>query len=295
MTTITIGDQTLDYTEHSQGEIPVVFIHGIAHNQYNWLDFPQQFTSLGRVITLSLPGHVPSRFPASFRQKTITDSWAGDVLAEALEKITGGKPAILIGHSTGGYISLAAAWRAPHLVRQVISLGGFAEGKWTGSIGRAQRYRYFGPVGNLIFNTWLKIGTGNPKIWDSVWEHCSYDKAAFAANPAFAANRDRINQTAQQTDIRAVRMWFYQMHRVADLRPYLSQIEAPVLAVAGKQDSLVPPQQAEIIAKGVQHGTLQLLEGMDHAMFAEQPERVKACILDWLVPQLETQPVALAH
>src|SRR5690348_5298886 len=105
MTTLKLGEQTLDYTEHSTNGVPIIFIHGITHNQYNWLDFPQQFTSLGRVITLSLPGHFPSRFPSKFWQGTLTDSWVGDTMAAALEQLTGGEPAILIGHSTGGYAS----------------------------------------------------------------------------------------------------------------------------------------------------------------------------------------------
>lgn len=133
MTLLQVGDQTLDYIEHAgnRDERPVIFIHGILSSQYTWLDFPLRFRQYGRIITLSLPGHYPARFPAHMPQSTITDRWVGDTMAGALQQITGGRPAILVGHSTGGYASLAAAWRAPQLVECVISLAGFARGVWT--------------------------------------------------------------------------------------------------------------------------------------------------------------------
>jgi pimeloyl-ACP methyl ester carboxylesterase len=149
MTLLQIGDQTFDYIDYSgnEDETPVIFIHGILSSQHTWLDFPQRFKQYGRVITLSLPGHYPARFPTNMQQEVITDSWVGDTTAEAIQQITGGKPAILIGHSTGGYACLAVAWRAPQLVKCVISLAGFARGAWTSLPGVAQRLRYLGQPG----------------------------------------------------------------------------------------------------------------------------------------------------
>lgn len=288
MTLLQVGDQTLDYLEHvgNAGETPIIFIHGILSSQHTWLDFPLRFKRYGRIITLSLPGHYPACFPADMRQTSIIDSWVGETMANAVQQITGGQPAILIGHSTGGYASLALAWRAPHLVKGVISLAGFARGAWTSILGVAQRLLYLGPLGAWLFDAQITLGTRNALMMDTVWKMCSYDKAAFARNTTYRAMRSEIVAHVSRIDVRAMRMWFYQMRNVADLTPHLPSISVPVLAIAGKQDSLVPPRQAERIAQGVADGTCVLLDKMDHALFVEQPERVFACMAQWLEARL---------
>lgn len=288
MTLLQLGDQTLDYIEHAggAGETPLIFIHGILSSQHTWIDFPARFQRYGRIITLSLPGHYPARFPADMRQASITDSWVGETMARAVQQITGGRPAILIGHSTGGYASLALAWRAPHLVKYVISLAGFARGIWTSLLGVAQRLQYLGLPGSWLFDAQVTLGTRSALLVDTIWKMCSYDKAAFARGTAYRAVRPKIMGHVSHLDARAMRMWFYQMRNTADLTPYLPSINVPVLAIAGKQDSLVPPAQAEQIALSVSNGTCVLLDRMDHALFVEQPERVFTCISQWLDAQL---------
>ncbi len=288
MTVLHIGEQTLEYTEldEGEGETPLIFIHGILSSQYTWLDFPQRFKQYGRIITLSLPGHYPACFPADMQQATITDSWVGETMAAAVREITGGKPAILIGHSTGGYSALAIAWRAPELVKYAISLAGFSRGIWTSVLGVAQRMQYLGPPGAGLFNAQITLGTRNAAFVDATWKMCSYEKTAYAQGSVYQAMRPKMMAHLSHLDVRSMRMWFYQMRKVADLTPHLPSISAPVLAVAGKQDSLVPPAQASVIANSVPNGTCVLLDKMNHALFVEQPERVYTCVKEWLDAQL---------
>lgn len=72
------------------------------------------------------------------------------------------------------------------------------------------------------------------------------------------------------------------MRKVADLTPHLGNITAPVLAIAGKQDSLVPYTQSELIANYTPNGIFKILDKMDHATFLEQPDWIKACMIEWL-------------
>jgi len=287
MTLLQIGDQRLDYTEHagSRDETPLVFIHGILSSQHTWLDFPLRFRQYGRILTLSLPGHYPARFPARMPRSTITDSWVGETLAEALRQITGGKPAILIGHSTGGYASLAIAWRAPQLVQGVISLAGFARGTWTSLLGYLQQLHHLGAPGSWLFDAQVWLSTRNAWMVDLVWRLCSYDTQGFAQNAAYWQMRPQMMQQVRRIEARAMRLWFYQMRTVADLTPHLPSIQVPVLAIAGSQDSIVPASQSTLIAERVANGTGVLLDHMDHALFVEQPERVSRSMMTWLEQQ----------
>lgn len=282
MTAINIDDQILDYTEHADGNLSLIFIHGIASSQHTWLNFPLRFARYGRVITLSLPGHYPSRFPQHMRRGTLTDPWVGDIIGEAITHITGRQPALLIGHSTGGYASLAAAWRAPQLVKGVISLAGFARGVWHGTLGMAQQLRFLGIPGIWLFNTLLNGNMRSEKLIDLAWRRCFHDAAASHTCAAYQNSRDDIVADLCHMDARSLRLWFYQKRAVADLTPELPGIAAPILAITGKSDRTVPPSQSVLIAQSVQHGTSILLDGLDHALYMEQPDVVERCMQEWM-------------
>jgi pimeloyl-ACP methyl ester carboxylesterase len=286
MTTLHVGAMTMDYMQHSEGDTPVIFIHGIVSSQYTWGDFPLRFKEYGRIITLSLPGHYPATFPADMRQETISDAWVGDTMAQAIEQITGGQPAILIGHSTGGYAAIATAWHAPHLVKCAISLAGFARGIWTGTLGLAQRFQYLGRPGSLLFNALITTSSHSSRLVDYSWRQSSYDKKGYQHYKQEHLDTPHLMSHLSHLDNHALRMWFYQMYRAADLTPHLAQITVPVLAIAGQQDNIVPPEQTVQIANGVAHGTCLLLDKMGHALFAEQPDRVQACMTRWLDERL---------
>ncbi|MDQ2716213.1 MAG: alpha/beta hydrolase [Chloroflexota bacterium] len=286
MSILHVGDVTMDYMQHSEGATPVIFIHGIVSSQYTWGDFPLRFKQYGGIITLSLPGHYPATFPGDMRQETISDAWVGDTMAQAIEQITGGQPAILIGHSTGGYATIATAWRAPRLVKYAISLAGFARGIWTGTLGLAQRFQHLGGPGSLLFNALITSSSRNSRLVDFSWRQSSYDKQGFQRYKQEHMQMSQLMSHLSHLDNHALRMWFYQMYRAADLTPHLAQIVTPVLAIAGQQDTIVPPGQTVLIANGVADGTCVLLDKMGHALFAEQPERVQDRMTRWLDERL---------
>ncbi len=64
-----------------------------------------------------------------------------------------------------------------------------------------------------------------------------------------------------------------------DVRDRLGSITAPVLAVAGSEDTATPVAGLEEIATGVREGRLEVLDGVAHLAPAEQPERMVALIL----------------
>lgn len=290
MTTLLVCNQTLDYTQHTDGDLPLIFIHGVASSQHTWLDFPLRFAKYGSVITLSLPGHYPACFPQGMQQGTLTDSWVGNVVGEAIRQITGGTPALLVGHSTGGYTALAAAWRVPQLVKGVISLAGFAHGVWTGTLGMAQRLHVLGAPGSWLFNALITGNTRSSMLIDLGWQRCFYNKAVFSTCAAYRAARTQIYHDLRRMDARSLRFWFYQMHTVSNLVPHLPQITAPVMAIAGKHDRTVPAAQTMIIGERVPHGTTVLLDSLDHALYMEQPEKVAQCMMEWLDIVISSSP-----
>jgi 3-oxoadipate enol-lactonase len=67
-----------------------------------------------------------------------------------------------------------------------------------------------------------------------------------------------------------------------DLRPDLAAISAPLLAIAGAQDPVTPPEHLGVIAARVPNGRLVVVEDAAHLANIEQPATVSAAILGHL-------------
>jgi 3-oxoadipate enol-lactonase/4-carboxymuconolactone decarboxylase len=64
-----------------------------------------------------------------------------------------------------------------------------------------------------------------------------------------------------------------------DLRADLARVAAPTLVIAGRQDRAIPPEHAEIIAKGVADARLEVLDPAAHIATVEQPGAIAGLLL----------------
>jgi pimeloyl-ACP methyl ester carboxylesterase len=67
-----------------------------------------------------------------------------------------------------------------------------------------------------------------------------------------------------------------------DITDWLPKISAPTLVIAGTKDPIVPPAQAELIAKHVPNSQLVMLEGSGHVPMFERPEEYIQAVTRWL-------------
>src|SRR5579859_5963535 len=95
---------SLHYTERGQGTV-VVFLHGYPLNSTIWQTEQDSLSDHYRVITPDLRGHGESPAPEGIYEM---DSMAQDVIA--LLDSLGVEKAAIMGHSMGGYVTLAL-WR----------------------------------------------------------------------------------------------------------------------------------------------------------------------------------------
>ncbi|GAA4844793.1 alpha/beta hydrolase [Algivirga pacifica] len=104
----------LAYTDKGNGPV-LVFVHGFCESKEIWDDFSIALSNTYRVICVDLPGSGQSVLPDE--TNSIPDY--ADQLQKTLQslKIT---DFILIGHSLGGYISLAFAENYPYMLRGLV-------------------------------------------------------------------------------------------------------------------------------------------------------------------------------
>jgi 3-oxoadipate enol-lactonase/4-carboxymuconolactone decarboxylase len=72
--------------------------------------------------------------------------------------------------------------------------------------------------------------------------------------------------------------WTCEALAAFDVRDRLAEITVPVLAVAGSDDVVTPPEFAQEIAAGVRNGRLAVIQGVAHLAPAENPAEVAALI-----------------
>ena len=96
------------YETAGAGDPALIFIHGWSCDRSYWRAQMAHFAKSHRVVALDLGGHGESGFG---REAWTIDSFGGDVAAVIDE--LGLERAVLIGHSMGGDVALAAARRLP--------------------------------------------------------------------------------------------------------------------------------------------------------------------------------------
>ena len=105
-----------------------VLIHGMVMSPVFWSSFAPSIVREGRAAAYPLPGHSPWRLDGL--TQNLTTEAIVNAYAEAIARDFNGEPVALIGHSTGGFISLLLARHRPDLVNNVILMGAFACGRF---------------------------------------------------------------------------------------------------------------------------------------------------------------------
>ena len=99
---IMAGPTALHVCDSEQGDRCVVLLHGYLESLLVWDDFVPFLYKKQRVVTLDLPGHGISVVTGD----THTMEFLADTVADALRAL-GISRCTLVGHSMGGYVTLA--------------------------------------------------------------------------------------------------------------------------------------------------------------------------------------------
>lgn len=121
---------------HAWGEpgLPVVvLVHGGAAHAGWWDHVAPHLAEKCRVLAVDLSGHGESSHEAVYS----IERWADEVIAVAAAESA--DPPILLGHSMGGLVVLAAAARSDVQVRGVAAIDTAAEGTGSGEVGPGPR------------------------------------------------------------------------------------------------------------------------------------------------------------
>jgi len=261
-----------------------MFIHGIAVTSAFWEPLmPAAFRDRAPWVSVSLPVHAPSTGPEGFSQSHVTPDLFNMLNGAVLDQLLPGRDIIIVGHSTGGFAGLCLALARPDRVRGVVSVGGFADGRWIGLEGDMQlmaRKEKLGPFGPVALRITAWLTTRWPWLHAKAASQFAHDRSAFLIdNPTKVALRAMRRDARMQNQDQLIA--FFAGIRDVDIWDQISQIKQPVLVLDGEHDPVIPHDKTLRLAETLPNGQLLLYPNVGHMVMNERREDFWRDIIDW--------------
>jgi pimeloyl-ACP methyl ester carboxylesterase len=261
MAMLPVEGTELHYERRGAGE-PLLLVQGMTGHSLHWGE--PFLSALERDFELVLYDHRGVGRSAPFDAPFTIADLAADAaeLLEALEI----ERAHVLGISMGGMVAQELALTAPERV-ETLTLG------CTYSGGEGSRFTDDAIVQDIAAA--ILSGDAERKIRTG-W--------SYNVSPAYAAgegNLERFTEVAELYPVPlAIVIAQVQAILAHDTSARLAQIVAPTLVVHGSEDQLLPVTNGELIAGRIPGARLELLEGVGHLFFWEQPERAAQLIAE---------------
>lgn len=249
----------LAYTVTGEGEA-LLLLHGFPMDRRVWDTWIPDLAREFKVIAVDLPGFGDSELIAQIHSM--------DLMAKAVQKIVEAeqlKRFVLVGHSMGGYVSLAyASAYAGNLAGLVLF---HSHARADDETAKANREKAV-----------MQVQADNT-AYVTNFVQSLFDEQFVASNPELV--RDYSLIAASQTQAAVIAALKGMRDRVSHLEN-LRSLECPILFVLGKKDSRMPYMNLLAQVALPQHAELLLLEEVAHMGFAEDPSTIKPIILDFV-------------
>ncbi|GAA3185718.1 alpha/beta fold hydrolase [Blastococcus jejuensis] len=261
----------------------VVLVHGLGGSHLNWDLFAPLLQPHARVWALDLPGF--GRSEPGGRKASVHANVA--VLQRFLADVVG-EPAVLIGNSMGGMLSILAAGERPDAVTGLVLLDPAIPGprRALDPLVAAMFALYAVPFVGERFLVWRRSKQSELARVREMLRLCGVDPDAL---PPEIVDRS-VTLLAEREDVDGMDRAFLAAARslvklLVDPRRYrraMASIDDPVLLVHGDRDRLVPVAAARDIAR--RHPDWRYLEmpGVGHVPQLQVPEELAREVLDWM-------------
>lgn len=257
---ITYQGQEVSYDDLGSGT-SLVLLHGYLETGEIWNDFAALFSRQCRVIVPDLPGHGHS---GTWGKLHTMEEMAGAVRAileaEDIEKI------LLVGHSMGGYVTMAFADLYPGYLRGYVLFHStcFADSEEK----RKNRQREISLV--LCGKKCQIVNVNIPKGF---------------ANENVERLKDQVERArtiALENPEEGIVAILNGMMQRPDRTRVLQDSSLPLLIIGGMKDNYIPLEVFDKLVSLAPHARVLRLNGSGHMGFIEEPEKAAEAISDML-------------
>jgi lysophospholipase len=260
----------------------VVYVMGLSEYSEKMYELAADFNARAcsfHIFDRNGQGHSPRIIQNSDKQhSTGVDHSVDDIIEFCKARIPAGEPIILLGHSTGGLLTLMALEKEPSMFKAAVltaPLLGF------GNPILKNREGFFAklPLPRIIAESY--IPGGGP--WHRRWPAERHEPDAFSSD----TKRNRLHDYWQEKDV-ALRMgsptWQWVVNKCKGIvrvrnPEFLKKIVQPVLVITGGKDTIVNNAAvANVIAKLPNARHIEYKDGL-HELLMERDE-IRGSILD---------------
>jgi 3-oxoadipate enol-lactonase len=244
-----VNGVNINYLDKGTGT-PIVLVHGFPFSHEMWTPQIAALASAYRVIAYDVRGHGLS--DVGDGQYTM-DSHVDDLFA-LMDHLSLG-PAVIVGLSMGGYITLRALDREQKRFRGAVLCDTRAEAD-----SNDAKFRRFASI------TGVKR-TGSAPFAEAFVKGV-FAPSTFSTNPAAI---ESIRRIIERTPPLSIAGTLLALASRPDMTATLAGITIPVLIIVGEQDATTPPEASGLMHSKIAGSTLQIIPGAAHMSNLEQP------------------------
>lgn len=270
-TVLTQTQPAINTTVAGEGQ-PIVLLHGLGASNYDWQILMPELVDAGyRCFAPDLPGHGDSAKPDVHTEYHI------EIIYNQLEAwldaqpIT--KPAIFIGHSMGGYLSLLFSLRRPERVHGLVLVDPlFSPSQFPPFAGILKHRPELGVKAMRFAPSWLIFAlTGLDPTTSKYFSD---------------EERKRVAEDYK----RASPYIMYVTSTFTELLPHLSRLYKPAMVVWGDSDRTLAPKKFPLLVDRLQNAAGFAIRGGGHQPHLSHADEVNPKILAF-VDQLQKSSV----
>lgn len=266
MQTISYQGKLLAYTYSGEGEgLPIVLVHGFLEDSRLWDEWLPLLPNNRPYLRIDLPG---------FHESELPDTLSIESMAEALHAVVSHLEIdrfVLVGHSMGGYASLAFAEKYGHMLAGLCMFHShpFADTEEKMS-ARLKAIDFIERNGHILY-----VRQAIPQLF-------IYD-----FSKGYQMEVNRLIHNAVQFDPTAIVAALNAMRNRPDRSEVLRKIACPVLFLIGQHDSTVSLDQSLAQTSLPTIATVHVFSTVGHmGMFSASRETSKA-FKEWLSSMIE--------
>jgi pimeloyl-ACP methyl ester carboxylesterase len=278
----------VDHGGPADGQL-VVAVHGLGGSHANWHDLAPLLALEHRVVAVDLAGH--GRTPRAGRSASIPANC--ELLGRFLSEVDD-RPAVLMGNSMGGALSLLHAAAHPASVAGLALIGpALPRSAWP-SRALARQVALFAVPGLAERSlARRRVRLGAEAFVDATLALTCSDPSSVSPEvrelAVQVACERSLDPDADAAFLEAARSVAVLVARAARYRALIASVQVPGIVLQGLEDRLVPAAGTAMLAELQPAWTVHLLDGVGHVPQIEAPERTAALLLPFLADLSRTR------
>jgi pimeloyl-ACP methyl ester carboxylesterase len=257
-----INDIQMHYDVYGDGE-PLVLIAGLSAASWMWYKQVPVLSRHFKVITFDNRGAGQTDKPTSaYTIKQMAEDCAGLITALDISH------ANVFGISMGGFIAQELTINFPHLVNKLI-LG----------------CTHYGGSGQILPTTAIQTALRRPQ--GSTMDEKLHSTLEFNLSvttprqqPGLVAEIFGLMRTNPMLPHAYVRQ--FRACQGHDTASRLIAVKNPTFIITGADDTLVPPENSQLLHQAIPRSKLAFIDNAGHLFFIEQPRQVNDLIINFL-------------